>query len=346
MKLQSLHRVFSTIQKQMYIPLGIELGTQFTRICTPYKRLAVNDYTALALDTKSKKILAHGKKVDTLTNQKQKDIEVYYPLMQGAIEQPHIAETLLRIYLKNIFTHPFFLRPRAVVAIPGKLTQVDIHMYTKTLNNAGVGTPTFVHQVLMAAIGSGIPTDEATGSLYLHIGAGGTEIALIRFGMVLLSQSSTISSYTFNTAIQRYLRKEHLIKVSYNQAEKIKRQVDIATEQNKEIQVIGSHVKEHTVVTKKLENTLLVQAYKKPLFDLIHFIKQFFSSIPADFVSDIVDKGVLLSGGGAKLTGLSEVLTQELKVPASVVEYPQLVVIQGLYTILHDKNMLERMKIE
>jgi rod shape-determining protein MreB len=320
--------------------IGIDLGTSQVRIWSDQDGYVVDEPCCIAVDTTINKVIAVGKEAQEMIGRIHEHIQVFHPVQSATITDPAITEAMLRVFLQKIFHQSFFFRPLLMVSVPSSLTEPEKIALTDVLFSLGVREVNFIDQVLAAAIGSGVPIADASGSFLFQIGAGVVEAGIISLGSLVAVESLAEAGDSIDLTVQRYLRQEHQINVGIRTAERVKIQTgSLLPKPNLQVRVTGQDVLEgvpkEVMVSSQELRPLLVASFTKH----IGMIKKLFEHIPPELTTDIIDKGILLSGGMARLKGLDSFLVPTLGVPVAGVDEPDKSVIKGIAQVLQNLEL-------
>lgn len=323
--------IFNSVSQK----IGIDLGSSTIRIWTPSEGIVVSEPAFLAVETSSKKVLAVGAEARAMRGRVLKGIEVLQPFKEGKVYDYHSAQALLKIYLQRISSRVPFASKKIMASVPANKTEVSQHIVSDLLYSVGASEAYTISQPLAASIGSGVPIADASGTIILQLGYGVVETAVISLGSVITSATSYKAGEYFTQRLQYELRRKKDFSVAFETAEKLKKEVvSLDKSVQRDVLVAGKdslkgNPREIRVSTKDLSAQTL------KVFDVYeHLIKEMLTTIPPELTVDIVDKGVLVSGGGAELDGLSQHFTDRLGVPVSIVDEPGQAVIKGIATAL------------
>ncbi len=327
----------ATILSSFTQVIGIDLGSSMVRIWTPQAGVVVAEPAYLAIDSSTKKVLAVGTEARAMQGRVLKGVEILQPIRDGKVYDFHSAQALLKIFVQKIQQRIPFASKTIMVSVPANKTETSQNIVSDLMYSLGAGSVYTISQPLAASIGAGIPIADASGTIVVQFGADLVEAAVISLGSVITSSTSYKAGTYFNQRIQYLLRKKKNFEVAFEVAEKLKREI-VSLDKNvqKKMLVAGKdslkgNPREITLETKDLAPEAL------KLFD--HYeqlIKTMLTRIPPELTVDIVDKGIILSGGGAGVDGSTQYFVDRLGVPVSVVDDAPDVVIKGIATALEN----------
>lgn len=322
--------------------IAVDIGTDMVRIWEKGKGLVEEHPSYLAVDSRSKRILAHGQDAYEMRGRVAANVSLLRPFQKGQLWDIKIAQAFLRVVLHSVLKKSFF-SPTILFSIPASM-QPAIEEETIQLGySLGAKEVLTVAQPLAAAIGAGMPIVDSSGGFIMQLGAGINEVGVVSLGTLVESEKSFEAGDDFEQALQGYLQKNHQILVSRDTARMlIHKLVSLGKSHPGTVLVTGKD--EKTAAPKELQ----ISAEKLRLFVeertqiLVQLVKKLLSKVPAELTVDVVDKGLLLSGGGALLSGLDSYLVPKLGIPISVVDDPERAVIRGMGVIMDHLDEFRR----
>jgi rod shape-determining protein MreB and related proteins len=304
--------------------MAVDLGTTSTALYVPGRGIVLSEPSLIAVDSRNGKIRAVGIEARRLVDRGSGSIIAVRPLRGGVIADFEFTEEMLRRFIRKVYgsrrAHP----RRVVVGVPSGATGVEKRAVEEACLSAGVRHADLIEEPIAAAIGAGLPVGDAVGSLVVDIGGGTSEAAVISLGGIVVSQSIRVGGDELDQAIVKHLRSEHKLLVTQQTAEEVKREIGSAFPLPDEFhaEVCGRDARSGMPRTLTLTNADIREALEKPVKRIIESVKETIVRTPPDLGSDIIDRGVILAGGGALLRGLEERLRQETEIPAHVAELP------------------------
>jgi rod shape-determining protein MreB len=318
--------------------LGIDLGTANTLIYVSGRGLMIEEPSVVALEKKSKKILAIGAEAKRMLGRTPSEIEAIRPMKDGVIADFDLVEEMLKYFIKKVQRGPSFFRPRAVIGVPSGITEVEKRAVIDSAESAGVREVYLVAEPMAAAIGMGVPVNEPSGNMVIDIGGGTAEIAVLAlFGMVC-DMSVRIGGDEIDEAIVSYLKKTYNLLVGECTAEQIKIQIGSAfpLEDELEMEVKGRDLVAGIPKTLRITSTEIRDALNEPVSTIVEAVKQALEQTPPELSADILDKGIIMTGGSSQLRGLDERLRQETNLPVNVIDEPLTGVAKGALKIIEN----------
>lgn len=324
--------------------LGIDLGTANTLVWLEGKGIVINEPTVVAVTSEEGRLVAVGNEAKTMLGKAPANIEVVRPLRDGVIANYAVTEAFLRFLIQKACGRAYFFKPEVMVCIPGGVTQVEKRAVLDATISAGARIAYLIDSALAAAIGAKIPIVSPYGNMIVDMGGGASEAAVISLGGVVVYKSIRVAGNKIDEAIAFYLRKRHNLIVGDQTAEDVKIKIGSALTLSKD-EVIEVKGRDSLTGLPKLVNissSEVTEAIKPILNQIIGMVKAALEETPPELASDIVDRGIVLSGGTSLLRNLDRLMTQELKVPCHVVEEPILSVIKGIGIALENIDLYKK----
>ena len=303
--------------------VGIDLGTANTLIYVQGRGIVVREPSVVAIDKYEGKVLAVGTEANEMIGRTPENIVAVRPLKDGVIADFDITQAMIRRFIRQADISGIF-KPRVIVCIPSGVTEVERRAVEETVMQAGAKEVVLIEEPMAAAIGAGLPVTSATGSMIVDIGGGTTEVAVISLGGIVASKSLRIAGNALNSAIINYLRKEHSINIGDKMAEEIKKTIGSAYEDNEEelFDVKGRDVSTGLPKTVQIKESEVREAMSENLEEMLEAVKLTLENTPPELAADIMERGIMLTGGGALIKGLDRFIAEATKIPAYVAEYP------------------------
>ena len=332
-----LSKLFNLFSSDM----AIDLGTANTLVYVKGKGVILDEPSVVAIATGSGKrqVLAVGEEAKMMVGRTPGNIQAIRPLRDGVIADFDISEEMIKHFIRKIHNRHTFARPQIIICVPSGSTAVERRAIQESAESAGARRVFLIEESMAAAIGAGLPVTEPTGSMVVDIGGGTTEVAIISLGGIVYARSVRVGGDKMDDAIISYVRRKHNLLIGEASAERIKKEIGSASmkaQDEKEMKVKGRDLingipKEVTIKTKDVAESL-----SEPVATIVEAIKTALENTPPELSSDIVDKGIMLTGGGALLKDLDQVLRNETNLPVSIAEDPLSCVVLGTgYTLEH-----------
>ena len=316
--------------------LAIDLGTANTLVCIRGKGVVLNEPSVVAIrhggPSHRQEIQAVGLEAKRMLGRTPGNITAIRPLKDGVIADFYVTEKMLQHFIRKVHEHSLFKpSPRVVICIPCGSTQVERRAIKESAMGAGARIVRLLQEPMAAAIGAGLPVGEATGSMVLDIGGGTTEIAVISLNGLVYSDSVRIGGDRFDEAIINYVRRNYGTLIGETTAERIKHEIGTAFPGNevKEIEVKGRNLAEGIPRSFTLNSNEVLEALQEPLQGIVSAVRYALEQTPPELSSDVAEKGMVLTGGGALLKDIDRLLAEETGLPVVVAEDPMMCVAKG-----------------
>lgn len=329
--------------------IGIDLGTANVLVYVKDQGIVINEPSVVAINTRNEKIVAVGDDAKIMLGKTPAHIIVTRPLVDGVISDFEVTEKMVKHFIDKVHRESFTFmpRPRVVVAIPLDITEVERKAVEDAVMGAGASEVLLIEEPIAGAIGAGLPIQQATGTMVVDIGGGTTEIAVISLGGVVSWKSIKLAGDKFNEAIVQYARDKFNILLGERTAEKIKIQVGsvLPMEKTVETTMRGRDLLTGLPKEVKITDANIREAIAKPIKLIVDNIKSVIEDTPPELVSDLYERGMILTGGGALLKGIDILISQETKMPVSVTDEPLTAVVRGTGKVLDDLENLKEILI-
>ena len=311
--------------------IGVDLGTANTLVCVKGKGIIMREPSVVAYDVRNDAVRAVGTEAKEMIGRTPGSIVAVRPLKDGVIADFDVTAAMLKRFIKQALKGSFFSRVRMVVCIPAGVTEVESRAVYDAAKQAGATDIDLVEEPMSAAVGAGLPIWDATGSMVVDIGGGTSEVAVISLGDIVTSQSVRIAGDDLDEAIINYVRKKHNLLIGERTAEQIK--IDIGSARPYEgettIEIKGRNLVDGLPKNITISSEEVRDAMADPISQIIDAIRSTLEKTPPELSADIIDHGIMLTGGGALLRGLDVLLSQETGMPVHVAERPLDCVAEG-----------------
>jgi len=324
--------------------MGIDLGTANTLVFVKNKGIALNEPSIVAIDKENKRILAVGMEAKKMVGRTPGNIVAIRPLKDGVIADFDTTEKMLRYFIQKVHKNIAIARPRIIICVPSGITAVEKKAVIEATEQAGARAAYIIEEPLAAAIGADLPIDEPTGSMIVDIGGGTSEVAVISLGGIVAYQSLRVGGDELDEAIIYYLKKENNLLIGESTAEKIKMEIGSAfpLENEGKMEVNGRDLVTGLPKTIIITSQQIRAALEKTLSDIINSIVEVLDNTPPELASDIMKRGIVLSGGGALLKGLNERISRETHCPVYLAPDPLAAVALGAGKCAEDFNAFKK----
>jgi len=325
--------------------IGIDLGTANTLVYVKGKGIVINEPSVVALNVKTKQILAIGEEAKKMVGRTPANIVARRPLVDGVVSDFEVTEQMLKYFIEKVHKETFTLlpRPRVVIGIPSGVTEVEKRAVEDATINAGARQAFLIEEPMAAAIGARLPIQEAAGSMIVDIGGGTTEVAVVSLGGIVASRSLRIAGDELNEDIIQYAKDEFNLLLGERTAEDIKISIGSAypTEERTEAVMRGRDLVTGLPKAISIDSDQIRQALSKSVMAIVDAVKMTVEETPPELVADIMEKGIVLAGGGALLRGLDRLLELNTKMPVHVADDPLTSVVRGTGLVLEDIDLLK-----
>ncbi|EJO5346444.1 rod shape-determining protein [Clostridium botulinum] len=304
--------------------MGIDLGTANTLVYIKGKGVVLSEPSVVAINKDVNKVLAVGDEAKQMIGRTPGNIIAIRPLKDGVIADFDVTQIMLKKFIEKVSPKGGFTNPRIVVCFPSGVTEVEKRAIDEATKQAGAREVVLMEEPMAAAIGAGLPVNEPTGSMIVDIGGGTTEVAIISLGGIVTSKSLRVAGDELDQSIINYIKKEYSLMIGERTAENIKVELGSAykTDEDKTMEIRGRDLisglpKVITITEKEVR-----EALSEPVMAIIEAIKTTLEKTPPELASDIMDKGIMLAGGGALLRGLDQLINEETHMPVHIAESP------------------------
>ena len=325
--------------------MAIDLGTANTIVSVKGKGIIINEPSVVAVqsDRSGKdKILAVGQEAKQMIGKTPLNIQAVRPMQDGVIADFEMTERMIRYFIEKAHSRKSFVRPRIIICIPYGITQVEKKAVEESAMSAGAREVYLVEEPMAAAIGAGIPVSDPSGYVIVDIGGGTTEIGVTSLGGLVLCKSIKVAGDKFDRSIVEYVRQNYNLFIGERTAENVQIEIGTAIKLDTELKMkVKGRDNSGLLSTIELGSEGVRTALKEPLKEIVSAIKSVLENMPPDLASDIVDNGVIITGGGALIRGLDTYLAEIIKLPVKVANEPLLSVAYGTSKVLDEPELLK-----
>ncbi len=335
--------MFSYLMGLLTNDVAIDLGTANTLVYVQGKGIVLNEPSVVAVEKGTGRVLAVGHEAKAMLGKTPDRIEAVRPLRDGVIADFEKTEHLLSAHIQAVQRRKFLVRPRVIISVPSGITEVEKRAVRDSAEHAGAREVLLVSEPIAAAIGVGLPVSQPTGNMIIDIGGGTTEIAVTALNDIVHHESIRIGGDEMDEAIISYVKKAYNMLIGDQTAEQIKIRIGsaYAVGEEEEMEIKGRDLIAGIPKTMKITAAEVREALVEPVDSIVEAVKLFLEVTPPELASDIVDKGIVMAGGGALLRGLDALLREHTNLPVTVAEDPLLCVVLGTGKILEDLDTYE-----
>ncbi|WP_103605179.1 rod shape-determining protein [Campylobacter concisus] len=331
--------------------MGIDLGTANTLVLVKDKGIIINEPSVVAVRREKygkQKILAVGHAAKEMVGKTPGDIEAIRPMRDGVIADFDMTERMIRYFIEKTHKRKSFLRPRIIISVPYGLTQVERKAVRESALSAGAREVFLIEEPMAAAIGANLPVREPQGNLVVDIGGGTTEIGVVSLGGLVISKSIRTAGDKIDSSIVNYIKEKYNLLIGERTGEEIKIAVGSAVQLEKELSVVVKGRDQVSGLLSRVELTSedVREAMREPLKEIADALKTVLEMMPPDLAGDIVETGIVLTGGGALIRGLDKFLSDIVKLPVFVADEPLLAVARGTGKALQEIGLLQQLTNE
>lgn len=324
--------------------IGIDLGTTNTLVFIPNKGVIINEPSVVAVSAIDNSILAVGFEAKEMVGRTPETIVARRPLKDGVIADYKTTEAMLRYFITKASGRFMLFRPEVMISVPAGITSTERRAVVDAAIRSGAKTAYLIKEPVLAAIGAGIPINEASGNMIVNIGGGTSEIAVISLGGIVSCQSIRVAGNKLDQALTDYVKRHYNLAIGERTAEEIKIGIGSALPQKKEdtIEIRGRDLVTGLPKTIEISTSETAEAMNDQLKEIVRAIKGVISQTPPELCADIMDKGIILSGGTALLRNLDELITKSTGVPTYVAQDALLCVAKGAGVTLENLDVYKR----
>ena len=339
--------MFSNLLGAMSSDMAIDLGTANTLVYVKARGIVLNEPSVVAIVNQRgrKQVLAVGNEAKMMLGRTPGNIEAIRPLRDGVIADFEIAEEMIKHFIRKVHNRRSFASPQVIVCVPSGSTAVERRAIQESAESAGARRVFLIEEPMAAAIGAGLPVTEATGSLIVDVGGGTTEVAVLSLGGIVYSRSVRVGGDKMDEAIISYIRRNHNLLVGESSSERIKKEIGTAKPPEdgvgQAIEVRGRDLMNGVPKELMINQMQIAESLAEPVGAIIETVKVALDNTAPELAADIVDKGIVLTGGGALLTELDRVLREATGLPVSVADEPLTCVALGTGRTLEEMRTLK-----
>ncbi len=340
--------MFKWLKGLFSMDLAIDLGTANTLVYVKGKGIVASEPSVVAVWKKNpSNVLAVGKEAKDMLGKTPGDIVAIRPLKDGVIADFEVTEAMIRYFIRKVHHGKSIASPRVVIGVPSGITGVEKRAVRESAQSAGAREVYLIEEPMAAAIGAGLPITEPTGNMIVDIGGGTTEVAVISLAGIVVSKSVRVGGDKMDEAIIHHLKRKYSLLIGEKTAEKIKMELGSAypDEERREMEVKGRDLVAGIPRTIVISDEEIREALNDPVSTIVAAVKETLENTPPELAAEIVDKGIVLAGGGSLLRNLDVLLREETGLPVVIAENPMEAVVLGAGKSLDNIDLLKRIAI-
>ena len=339
--------IIDTVLSWVSSDLAIDLGTANTLVYVKGRGIVLNEPSVVAIQKDTGKVLKVGKEAKIMVGRTPGNIIAIRPMKDGVIADFKYTEAMLRYFIQKVHNRKSLIRPRIIISVPSGVTQVERRAVRDSAQSAGAREVYLIEEPMAAAIGAGLPITEANGNMVIDIGGGTTDIAIISLAGIVYSKSVRTGGNKMDEAIVQAIKKKYNLLVGERTAEEIKIEIGSAypVDENKQIEVKGRDLVSGIPKTIVINEEEIRDALDEPISQIVEGVKVALENTPPELSADIVDKGIVLAGGGALLRGLDVLLREETSLPITIADDPLSTIVLGAGQALNEIELLRQISI-
>ena len=324
--------------------IGIDLGTANVLIYVKGQGIVLNEPSVVAMDSETKKPLAVGTEAREMLGRTPGSVVAIRPMKDGVIADFEITEVMLNHFIRKINGKSFLSRPRILICCPSNITQVEKNAIKEAAERTGAKKVFIEEEPKVAAVGAGMDISKPSGNMVIDIGGGTTDLAVLSLGGIVTSSSIKVAGNVFDSDIMKYIKDKYKLLIGDRTAEEIKMSIGTVYSGNKndKMEVRGRDLVTglpHTIIMCSDE---VEEALRESVYIIIHTAKNVLEQTPPELAADIIDKGIVITGGGALIDGFDQLLAHELKVPVFIAESPLTCVVEGTGILLDNIHLIDK----
>ncbi|MBI4022300.1 MAG: rod shape-determining protein [Candidatus Andersenbacteria bacterium] len=324
--------------------IAIDLGTTNTLIYVPRRGIVLNEPSVVAVSVEENTVLAVGNEAKAMVGRTPESIVAHRPLKDGVIADYRVTEAMLHYLIQKAGASVRWLRPEVLVSVPAGITSTERRAVVDATLSAGARAAYLIKEPIAAAIGAGIPIGESSGHMIVDIGGGTCEVAIISLGGIVASCSARVGGNRFDEAIIEHIRKRYGLVAGEQSAERIKIELGSAVpeEEPRQMMIRGQDLATGLPKETAISSLEVTEALKDPLGDVLQTIKQVLQETPPELAADVIDKGIVVSGGGALLRNIDQLISRATSVPCYIADDPLVCVVKGAGAALENIDAYKR----
>ena len=324
--------------------IGMDLGTANTLVYVRDRGIVLREPSVVAIQAGTRRVLAVGEEAKRMLGRTPGNIIAVRPMKAGVIADFEITEAMLRYFIQKVHNKRRWVRPRVIIAVPSGITEVEKRAVVDSAKHAGAREVHLIEEPMAAAIGVGLPVQEPAGNMIVDIGGGTTEVALISLAGIVFSRSVRVGGDEMDEAIIQYMKRVYNLMVGERTAEEIKITIGSAypLEEEKSMEVKGRDLVVGLPKTLTVTSEEIREALQEPVSTIVDSVRVTLERCPPELSADLVDRGIVMAGGGALLRGLDKLIAEQTGLPVHVADDPLSAVAEGTGVVLHELNFIRK----
>jgi len=324
--------------------IGIDLGTANTLVFIPQKGIVINEPSVVAIAVDDNKILAIGAEAREMLGRTPEVIKTYKPLKDGVIADYQVTAAMLKYFMDKVIGPWKLFKPDLIISVPVGITSTERRAVIGAARQAGAKEAYVAREPILAALGTGVPINSAGGNMIVNIGGGTTEVAVISLGGIVAWASVRVAGNKMDEAIGDYIKRKYNLAIGERTAEEIKIKIGsaLSTKNKNELEIRGLDLTEGLPKNIVINSNEIAEAIESPLKEIIQAIKSVLSETPPELAADIMERGMIVAGGGALLNNINELITKITGVPSYTADEPLYSVAKGTGVILDNLDLYKK----
>ena len=333
--------MFSKLNSFFSSDIGIDLGTANTLVYVKDRGIVLREPSVVAIQGGTKRILAVGEEAKRMLGRTPGNIVAIRPMKSGVIADFDVTEAMIRYFIRKVHTNKF-RRPRVIIAVPNDITEVERRAVRDSAENAGARHVVLIEEPMAAAIGVGLPVQDPSGNMIVDVGGGTTDVALISLAGIVFAKSVRVGGDEMDDCIIQYLRRVYNLMIGERTAEEIKIKLGSAYPMGREVsmEIKGRDLVAGLPKTLTITSEEIREALQEPVSQIVEAIRVCLEKCPPELAADLVDRGMVLAGGGALLTGLDRLIAEHTGLPVHLADDPLSSVAEGTGVVLNELDFL------
>lgn len=327
--------------------LALDLGTATVLVYVRGRGIVLNEPSVVAIEKQSNSVLAVGVEAKRMVGRTPGNIVAIRPIKEGVIADFGMTERMLKYFITKAHNRNSFVRPRVIIGVPSRITEVEQRAVRESATHAGAREVYLIEEPVAAAIGAGLPITEPSGNMIVDIGGGTTDIAVISLGGIVCSESVKVAGDKMDDAIMNYVKRRYNLLIGEHMAEKVKIEVGSAypLEERKTMMVKGRDMISGIPRTVVVNDAEIREALEDPIHAIVNALRTALENTPPELAGDIIDRGVVITGGGSMLPGLATRFQEETNLPIITVDDPLTSVVLGVGKVLDEIDLFRKIKL-